>query len=309
MGFEDRDYFQEDRSQDPKWGQETPTTRWLLVATVVVFIFQTILTREAGLDGVMKFGARRISLIDEWFMLDADAVLSGQIWRVLTYAFCHDRQSPITLVFNMVGLWFLGGRLERMYGHRELMWFYLGSALSAGVLFTAFRFGVALPSPLSGATPAVLALFTLYATHFPREQILFMWIVPVEIRFLLMIYVGLDIYTLLMAAQGEVGLAVAAYASSHLCGIAFGYLYRKLDWHLSSFSSWFDPAQWGRSWRRASRQRNLRVYDPTPELSDLDEKVDAILAKIHEQGSDSLTESERAILTRASERLKNRNRL
>ena len=38
----------------------------------------------------------------------------------------------------------------------------------------------------------------------------------------------------------------------------------------------------------------------------LDAKVDAILAKIHEQGSESLTESERAVLAKASERYKNR---
>lgn len=38
----------------------------------------------------------------------------------------------------------------------------------------------------------------------------------------------------------------------------------------------------------------------------LDTKVDAILIKIHEQGSESLTEEERAILVKASERAKNR---
>ncbi len=308
MGFEDRDYFQEDRTQDPKWAHDTPTTRLLMIVTVVVFLFQTVLTREAGLDAVMKFGARRVSLVDEWFMLDAHAALGGQVWRVLTYAFCHDRQTPITLVFNMIGLWFLGSRLERMYGPREMLLFYLGSSLSAGVLFTAFGSAVPLPAPLSDATPAILALFTLYAMHFPREQILFMWIVPVEIWVLLLIYTGLDVYTLLQAAQGELGLPIAAYTASHLCGIAFGYLYRHFDWHLSGLWERIDPSRWRRAWRRTSTQRKLRVFEPPPDAEDLEGKVDAILAKIHEQGSDSLTDVERAVLTRASEKIKNRTR-
>ena len=61
-------------------------------------------------------------------------------------------------------------------------------------------------------------------------------------------------------------------------------------------------------WRRGATQRKLRVFQPEPDLDDLDGKVDVILAKIHEQGSDSLTDAERVILTRASEKIKNRTR-
>jgi membrane associated rhomboid family serine protease len=306
MGFEDRDYNQYDPSWQTSWGQDTPSTKRLLIITVVVFVLQTLLTREAGLDSVMRFGARRVSFVDEWAMLDAQATLSGQVWRVLTYAFCHDRQSPLSLVFNMVGLWFLGRRLERMYGSREFLLFYLTAAISAGALFTAFGIAGPLPLPLSGAYPPVLALFALYATHFPREEILFFWLIPVQIRILILVIVGLDLYTLLQAAQGEIGLPIAAMTSAHLWGVAFGYLYRHFDWHLSGMWNQINPARWRTAWRRASASRRLRVYAPSVEVEPLEEKVDAILAKIHEHGSDSLTDTERAILAKASERYKNR---
>jgi membrane associated rhomboid family serine protease len=308
MGYEDRDYFQEDRSQTSTWAHDTPTTKWLIIVTVVVFLFQTVLTREAGVDSVIRFGARRISLIDEWFMLDADATLGGQIWRVLTYTFCHNRQSPFGLVFNVLGIWFFGARLERMYGSRELLFFYLGSALTAGILFTAFATSVALPIPLESATPAVLALFTLYATHFPRQQILFAWVIPIEIWVLLLIYAGLDAYSLLQAIQGEVGWHVAAYTAAHFSGIAFGYCYRQMNWHLSGGLDRVNPSLWRKSMRQAKAHKNLRLFSPESETETLDEKVDAILAKIHEQGTESLTDAERKILTRASEKLKNRPR-
>lgn len=308
MGFEDRDYFRDDGTQGPRWGQETPSTRNLLVITVIVFLLQTVFTREGGLDGVVRFGARRISLIDEWFMLDAASVLSGQVWRLLSYVFCHDRQAPFGLVFNMLGLWFLGSRLERMYGSREILYFYLGTALTSGLVFTLFGFSTAIDNPLSGAQPAVLGLFALYACHFPREKILFFWMIPVEIRVLLLIYAGLDIYFVLQASQGDVPMAVAAFAASHLAGIAVALMYHHFDFHLTGIFSQFAAARSRRSLQRRAAQSHLRVYSPDTESQELDSAVDAILAKIHEQGSDSLNDSERAILTKASERAKQKQR-
>src|SRR6185503_16246086 len=100
MGFEDREYYQ-DQTWQRSWGSETPTTKRLLIITIVVFVAQTILTHAATNEfQLAKFQSTRISYIDEWFMLDADAVKSGQVWRLVTYMFCHDRQNPIALVFN-----------------------------------------------------------------------------------------------------------------------------------------------------------------------------------------------------------------
>ena len=306
MGFEDREYSQ-DQSWQTSWGSDTPSTKRLLIITVLVFFAQSIFTRPtADPQLIVKFNSTRISYVDEWFMLDAPAALHGQVWRVATYAFCHDRQNPIALVFNMLLLWFLGRRLERMYGSREFLLYYLGSSLAGGLLFLGIGAVTPLPVPLSGAHPAVMALFTLYAMHFPREEILFFWLIPVQIFVLLLIYVGLDIYTVLQTMQGEAGWPTAAITAAHLCGAAFAYLYKQLNWHLSGVTERLNPSQWRKTWRRASASRRLRVYQPSVEPTNLDAKVDAILAKIHEQGSESLTESERAVLAKASERYKKR---
>ncbi len=306
MGFENRDYFQDEDSWQPRWGHDTPTTRLLIIVTVIVFLAQTIVTREGSFDTALKFGARRVSLIDEWFMLDAPAVLAGQVWRVLTYVFCHDRQAPFSLVLNMVAVWFLGSRLERMYGKRELLAFYLCSSISAGVLYAACGTIISLPVPLSGATPAVLSLFTLYATHFPREKILFAWIIPIEIWVLLWIYTGLDVYSILLAVQGDNGPAAAVHAASDLCGIGFGYIYHRFCWQLNTVLEYLHPQRLKKALQRGSTRRNLRVFKPVVELEDIDTKVDLILAKIHEFGSENITDAERATLTRASERIKKR---
>ena len=157
MGSSNRDYMQDDyETQGPSWGHDVPTTKWLLIVTVVVYFLQTLLTHEihdvsrssfATLDSAvstvslpslsnvaLQSSRGQASYIEEWCLLDAGKVLKGQVWRLVTYVFCHDRRNPFGLVFNMVMLWFLGSALERMYGSREILWFYLGSAVACGMI-------------------------------------------------------------------------------------------------------------------------------------------------------------------------------
>jgi len=332
MGSSNRDYMQSDYDTgQPAWAHDVPTTKWLLIITVAVFFLQTMLTHEvrvpqndgpfasSAVEGPFRAVSRvrvqplahdgfgdglHISYVEEWCLLDPHKVLGGQVWRLVTYFFCHDRGYPFGLVFNMIGLWYLGSSLERMYGSRELLWFYLASGVVCGLIFTAFGLKMFLPAPMIGAGPCVMALLTLYATHFPRQEILFCWVIPIQIRVLLFIYIALDLYRILQASKGEAAWMTVAYLSE-LWGIGFGYCYRRFNWHLTRIAEIFDLSRLQRKLRRASTARTLKVFHPEP-TSNLDEQVDAILAKIHEQGSESLTERERSILQTASERAKNR---
>ncbi len=327
MGSSNRDYMQDEyETGGPSWLHDAPTTKWLLIITVAVFFLQTVLThspREMGgssyalLDGVFGSTAAQAiqsvafhsfnthpSYIEDWLPLSVHKVFQGQIWRLVTFIFCHDRDNPFNVVFNMVALWYLGSTLERMYGSRELLWFYLVSGLVCGLVFTAFGMFLILPVPLMGSNACVMALLTLYATHFPRQEILFCWIVPIQIRVLLFIYIALDVYWILQAYSGRTPWLTVAY-SSEIANVAFAYLYYKNNWRLGGLSDVLNVRNVQRSMRRASTARRLKVFQPES-TSSLDEQVDAILAKIHEQGSESLTDRERSILQRASEQAKDR---
>ena len=306
MGSSYRDYMQDHDDQGPTWGHDTPTTKWLIITTVIVFFLQVFLThrtelREAG-GVVSAIGTG--SYAEDWLLLDDVKVRSGQVWRLVTYVFCHPRENPFALVFNMVAVWYLGSNLERMYGHREILWFYLVAALISGLVFVGFGLSMQLPTPLMGATVCVMALLTLYATHFPTQEILFAWLIPIQIRVLLLIYVALDVYTIVTAYKQQESWVVVAYLSS-LWGIAFGYGYRRLNLHLTEFMDTFNPQKIRRSFRNLRARRRLKVFQPETAVN-LSEEVDAILAKIHEHGSESLTDRERAILQKASEQAKNR---
>ena len=324
MGSTNRDYMRDDiDSGRPSWGHDVPTTKWLIIVTVALFFSQTIFThdipfedpavpRVALISGsstvqpvAQKIFTITTSYVEEWLALEPHKIWQGQVWRLMSFVFCHDRHAPFNLVFNMIALWYLGSSLERMYGSREFLWFYLVAALFCGVVFTAFGLKLFLPFPLMGSNPCVLALLALFATHFPRQELLFFGLIPIQIRILLLIYVVVDFLIILQAFKGEGTWTRVAYMSE-LWGVAFGYLYRQQNWRFASIGDQFDVSRIKRSMRRATTARNLKVFQPESTLSNLDEQVDAILAKIHEQGSESLTDRERSILQRASDQAKNR---
>lgn len=323
MGSNNRDYMRDDRNSDsPSWGHDVPTTKWLIIVTVVVFFLQSILTHNVRFQDVqnspvaedlpassimtvaMQGLTVQASYVEEWFSLHPDFVRRGQVWRLVTYVFCNPTNNPWFLVMNMAGLWYLGSVLERMYGSRELLWFYLCAALVSGLIFTGFGLKLELPTPLMGSVAPVVALLALYATHFPRQEVLFCWVIPMQVRVLLAIFVAVDVFRIMQVYSGQAPSTVVAYMSE-LWGIVFGYLYRTQNWRLTPVIGYLNMTGWRRSLRRASVARTLKVFQPESQ-SGLDDQVDAILAKIHEQGSESLTDRERSILQRASDRAKNK---
>ncbi|MBX3450582.1 MAG: rhomboid family intramembrane serine protease [Planctomycetaceae bacterium] len=301
MGINSRDYVYRDSYEQP-WGHDVPVCRGILIATVVVFLAQIF----TPLPGDWPQGMRP-SYVDEWLGLNSAGVLHGQVWRLVTYAFVHDRASVFHILFNMLGLWWFGPTLERMRGSREFLFFYLAAATFAGLGF--FAWGLALgnlPNAV-GASGAVFAVLMLYATYFPREKIgLFFGLIFLEIRWLIAIFVAISLFPMLLELAGD-GKTSRVADSAHLAGLLFGYLYRRYDWRLDSLTSNLRWPDWRKSLRRSQSRRQLKVFTEDEDVSSLDEKVDAILAKLHNQGSDSLTDAERATLKRASERYKQRS--
>ncbi len=87
--------------------------------------------------------------------MDKVLVAQGQIWRLLTVVLVHDPSSLLHLGFNMYALWFAGQVVERMYGAKLLIFFYVlcGIAGSIGTyVFGDAQLGV-------GASGAIFGLF------------------------------------------------------------------------------------------------------------------------------------------------------
>lgn len=300
MGVYDRDYYRNDPPGGGLLGGVAPICKWLIAINVAVFVLQLMtddpLTGRGG--------------VTEWLMLSPSAVLHRfEIWRLLTYAFCH--ASDIThIAGNMIFLWICGSQIEPIYGQREFLRFYLTAAILSGLGYLCFELVTGGDSPSLGASGAVMAVSMLCAMYYPSMKILVMFVLPIELRWLVAIYVIYDTYPVLLALRGTNSFDHVAH-SAHLSGLLYGYLYRRFDLRFSRLLAGWSWPKMKRMVRTATtgKPENVRIYSPPEEavtIPDLKLRVDEILAKISAQGEASLTDSEREILKEASRRFKKR---
>ena len=298
MGFEDRDYYRDPEWQPEGGGGGSTAIRWLIVLNVIVFVGQMI-------------GSLHVT---EWLSLTtADTLPRWQVWRILTYAFCHNTKDLLHLLFNMICVWFFGRALLERLGSREFVAFYLLAAVVAGVSYLLLHAGFLRDHSYAvGASGAVMALMAVFAMWYPRQQMLFMGLIPIEIRWLVagyVVYDTLPIWATLFDEGARVHDGVAHAA--HLGGLLFGFAYVLFELRLSD---WFSIRRVPAWWRDRERRKAVRLYSPESTGSepsaetDLDEKVDDILRKITEHGESSLSDRERRVLADASRRYRERTR-
>lgn len=348
MGVADRQYFQ--RPVGGGFFDSCPGSgsvcKKLIAANVIVFLLQIFLTRPMTIDDLrsrlgdravdqeqsedfaQQFGGIQVSLVEDWCQLDTTKVLHGQVWRLITAAFCHERLGVWHILVNMLFLWWFGKTLESMYGSREFLLFYLAGALVASISFVALQLVTGDRVPCIGASGAVMAVVMLYAIHFPRERICVFMLIPIEIRWLVLIYLIVDLHPVLLALSGDKTFTGVAHAA-HLGGLAFGFFYWRQNLRLEplwnrcqsllgrgaqqrspSRPRWqpTPPATTTRwRWPRwFGSRRNIRLFNPQEPDGHLDGLVDKLLIKIHEQGEESLTDVERDLLRIAGDRYRSK---
>ncbi|HEX4614123.1 MAG TPA: rhomboid family intramembrane serine protease [Urbifossiella sp.] len=338
MGLYSRDYYRE--ISGSVWGFEgASVVKYVIIANVVVFLLQIFIVRPPQMtmkeyrDAIKAKAAekekakaaeeeyepstyeesmeliratQRTSVVQEWCALDTDKVINqGQVWRLLTHAFCHDRMSVFHLLFNMIGLYWFGRTVEIMYGSREFLLFYLAAALIAALAFVGLDLYTGSRVPAVGASGAVMAVLMLYTVHFPRETVCCYWFISLEMRWLMALYVIWDLHPVLLALAGDRVFSGIGHAA-HLGGLAFGFAYGWYQWRLEPI---LDRVPWVGAQAPARPQvRPLRSRYPAAEPAAATSDYDRVLEKISRSGRESLTEEELAVLRTASEKLKTRAR-
>lgn len=245
----------------------TPWVQRLLIANVLMFFVQQVAESFASL------------------LVLIPALVLQRPWTIVTYMFLHGSIGHI--FFNMLGLYFFGPRVEDRLGSNRFITLYVISGI-VGALFSM----VLAPSAwVIGASGAVLGVLMAFARFWPREQLLIWGIVPIEARWLIVIYAALDIL------GGFRGIGMPGIANfAHLGGFAGALLYLL-----------FLERRQGASARRFKAAAAPRVADSTlGAWQKVDrnsvhavnrEEVDRILDKINASGIASLTPQERQFLS------------
>lgn len=338
MGIGDRDYLREEKKRfSSPIGINTsmpPVTKWILISCIVVFVLQIFLVHSHTDEQrvlMEKTGQRfgQMSYVEEWLALDKDSLMKGQVWRLVTYAFCHSRYSTFHLFVNMLLLVGVASVIERRYGSKEFLAFYLIAAVVSALVYLGMNSVMGRNGSALGASGAVMAVFALFTCLNPRAIFQLFFVIPVQARWLLVGLAAYDAWPVLKELSGAGRSSSNVAHTAHLGGLVFGLLYYKLGW---SFKGWL-PDNWdngvtgdvaGRPRVKLPKKKGSRKGDTGSfggpsfggKLSKLvskstdtnqgegfsQERVDKILDKVSEHGLSSLTDEERSFLEDAGRR-------
>ena len=154
----------------------------------------------------------------EPLVLTPQGVLHGQVWRLVTYALLHGGLGH--LLMNMLGIWMFGGDVERLFGSRRLLVYFVVCVVGGGIAHVLVGLLAGSPVGVIGASAGVLGVVLAFALFFPdRRVFIFPLPFPIRARTMALIYMVLDLW----GAVGTHGGNIAHVA--HLGGALTGFLY------------------------------------------------------------------------------------
>jgi membrane associated rhomboid family serine protease len=217
--------------------------KWLLISNVAIFIIDFFAGRFADLHGpiVVLFGLTPAAVIKQF-----------AFWQLATYLFLHGGFGHI--LWNMLALWMFGADLEGVWGTRRFVQFYFFCGIGAGVCVVLANYLLPWgnPSvPTIGSSGAIFGILLAYAMLYPDRTILFSFLIPIKVKYFVMI---IGAIAFLSSFQANTGVSEFA----HLGGLLFGYLFMKGP------RLQFDPAlavrHQYREWQLRRAKKKFQVY-------------------------------------------------
>ena len=289
-------------------------TKNLLVVNVLAFIATFVLERS-GIDLTRLLGLH--------FFLASEF----HIYQFITYMFLHGGFTHI--LFNMFALWMFGSVIERVWGPKKFLFYYICCGVGAGFTqelvqyitysmegIAAYQYvnasGVQMTTDAYinlwttiGASGAVYGILLAFGMIFPNERLFIIpFPFPIKAKWLIVGYIAIELFSA-MSGPGD-GVAHMA----HLGGMLFGFLLIRY-WQKHPDSStrfgrsrgqeFFDNLKRKYDERQNHQHMRAEHTDPRRETDEEynarqrrnQEEIDAILDKIRKSGYDSLTKEEK----------------
>ena len=291
-------------------------TKNLLVINVLAFLATYVLQRS-GIDLNALLG------------LHFFKASNFHVYQFLTYMFLHGGFTHI--LFNMFALWMFGSVIERVWGPKKFLFYYIVCGVGAGIMqemvqyvnyvvqgLAAYEYvnmggaQISMDSYINmwttiGASGAVYGILLAFGMIFPNERLFIIpFPFPIKAKWLIVGYIAIELFSAL-SGPGD-GVAHMA----HLGGMLFGFLLIRY-WQRHPDSSQRFGRSYGQEFfdnmrrKYEDRQRRQQRPDMHAEQSrrretdeeynqrqrQNQEEIDAILDKIRKSGYDSLTKEEK----------------
>ncbi|TCJ22094.1 hypothetical protein [Nocardioides jejuensis] len=295
-----------------------PHDPWFRIGTLDVntTVLWTILSGVAMLYGAITL---RTSLSDA-LTLDPDAILHGEIWRVVTWPFSYPGGVGLWPLLTIVFFWYFGRDLEEhLLGRARMMQLLLSVTVIFAVVAVMIEALVGDVGPTVGdATLRTVEFVVLLAwvAEWPHRQFMFnipAWVVGL-VFFALQLIDYLQHAFWWMALYLVVGLLLSAIAARSIGMLSEHHIVPKI--HLPHRQKRRGAArhEHGPRARRAHRHPSegpTVVTGPwqgsgAPVESPDEARMNALLEKIHASGQASLTSAEQKELLALRDRLRGR---
>jgi membrane associated rhomboid family serine protease len=220
--------------------------KWLLITNVSIFVITFFLQATDLRDFFRNF-----------WLVPSQVVTAGAIWQLFTYMFIHSTGDFFHILWNMLALWMFGAELERLWGTRRFLYYYFACGIGAGICVVLSAYAFSNPNiPTVGSSGAIYGILLAYALLFPDRVILFGFLIPIKVKYFVMIMGAITFMESFMVTVGGMHSNVAVLA--HLGGLLTGFLLLRggrLRLQLTN------PIQSGlKEWRLRRAKRKFEVY-------------------------------------------------
>ena len=170
----------------------------LILLNIVIFVLQMI-----------------IPPLSNWIALQPLDSEYSMPYQYLTACFAHG--GIIHIAFNMIGLYFFGPGLERKYGSRKFLIFYLFVGILANISYHIFSGD----NPVVGASGAIYGVITLFSILFPDQKaaIIFLPFFPIKIKYLFTFFIVLELIAMISGIEDGIAHSV------HIAGAVIAIIY------------------------------------------------------------------------------------
>jgi membrane associated rhomboid family serine protease len=284
----------------------------LIIINIIVFLVVNIIKLFYWL-----FQIKSSFFILQLFAVPSDLhSLLFKPWTLFTYMFLHE--NFFHLFFNMIVLYFAGKIFSEYLSNRKLINTYILGGI-AGALFYIISYNifpifkdVVVFSVALGASASILAVLVAIASYVPNYSVNLIFVGPVKLKYIAIIVVVLDILSI---SKGNPGGHLA-----HLGGALWGFFYiyklKKgkdisviidyLKKFFNNFINYFKYKQKNKFKAKheysKGKERPLSDEEYNKRKAEKQKKIDTILDKISKSGYDSISEKEKKLLFKMSDK-------
>jgi membrane associated rhomboid family serine protease len=268
-------------------GPITPQVKLLLIIMGSIFLLQL----------AMGFiSADLVSWFNSLFGISHAGVFGKfYIWQPLTYMFLHG--GFLHILFNGLALWMFGSELERLWGEKRFIRYFILSGVGAGICIAIVNYLLYAKNGnpfvvTLGASGAIYALLLAYGMIWPERQIYIWGIIPIKMKYFVLIFGLMEFFGTINSIRG-VGGRISHIA--HFGGLVVGFLLMRFGSQVSNpapFSS-IQPHRINAVSDFFKKKRVEKKRDEIDKRIRAKAIIDRMLEKIAQSGLESLTAEER----------------